>query len=53
MENFSAEVKMINGRKVLMVKAKVEVIEHDGKKDVIVKVPALSIISDLKEKIGG
>ena len=53
MENFKAEIKVVNGKKQLIVHARSETIVHpDGRKDVIIHAPSLSLISKFKAENG-
>lgn len=48
---FEAEIREINGKKILIIKSNVEEITYpDGRKDVIVHAPSLSLINKFMEE---
>ena len=52
-EIFNARIEEINGKKVLVIKPKIEeIINEDGTKDVIIHAPSIQTISQTKI-IGG
>ena len=52
MSEYKAEVKEIDGKKVLVIHPiTIETINPDGTKSIIVKVPALHLITELQEKL--
>ena len=53
-EEFKAHYEVKDGKKMLVIEAKSETIVHpDGRKDVIIRVPTLSVINSFRKEQEG